>query len=621
LKHRFQPARKQDDGSEALMMGLQIRRLLYAGLVASTTLFMTLRLWIILRVDGLSPLEYALLILFAILSARVASSFWLSGFGLIARLRIRWRGAKSPPAATRVVDAPPVAAARVAVVMPIYNEDVARSFAGILAVRNSVIRAGAARSFQFFVLSDSTNERCWRAEQREWLRLRAECGSEAPLYYRHRARNIGRKSGNIADFCRNWGASYEYMVVLDADSLMSGETLVALVRQMDASPGTALIQVPPRLIGRRTLFARLQQFASSVYGPILSAGMATLHGPDGNYWGHNAILRMKPFREHCGLPELPGRAPIGGEILSHDFVEAALLRRAGWEVRMSADLTGSYEEVPPTVVDYLKRDRRWCQGNLQHIRLIWARGFRLSSRMHFAGGALAYLASPLWLALLVVAAVDAYSTRVGPTVEYFGRYPVLFWPVSHTLELLALFFVTMAMLFGPKLFGLLSVIGDRALARAHGGWRRLLSSALLEAAYSALLAPVFMLSHTWFVLRVFFGMSVSWDGQQRRERTIAVGSAAAIFAPHTALAATSALLVYRCIPHSVGWFVPLLLGLLLAIPMARLTSSVRLGEWAARRGLFLIPSETRGLSLLTSVRSLVAQSAAGRLDSGVRHAA
>jgi membrane glycosyltransferase len=350
--------------------------------------------------------------------------------------------------------------------------------------------------------------------------------------------------------------------------------------------------------------------------------MATLHGPDGNYWGHNAILRMKPFREHCGLPELPGRAPIGGEILSHDFVEAALLRRAGWEVRMSADLTGSYEEVPPTVVDYLKRDRRWCQGNLQHIRLIWARGFKLSSRLHFAGGALAYLASPLWLAMLVAAATDAYSTtRVGPAVQYFGRYPVLFWPVSHTIELLVLLFVTMAMLFGPKLFGLLSVIGDRAMTRAHGGWRRLLSSALLEAAYSALLAPVFMLSHTWFVLRVFFGMSVSWDGQQRKERTIAVGSAAAIFAPHTALAATSALLVYRCIPHSVGWFVPLLLGLLLAIPMARATSSVRLGDWFLRRGLFLIPSETRGLPLLSNVRALVAASGSGRLDAGLRHAA
>ena len=605
-----------------MITGLHIRRLLYAGLVAATTLIMSLRLWIILRVDGMSAIEYVLLALFAVLSARVAASFWLACFGLVVKLHARWWArARAASLPREIADLRSAPGARVAIVMPIYNEDVPRSFAGMAAVRDSVKRRGAAHLFDFFVLSDSTDERCWRAEQQEWLRMRGESSGDAPLYYRHRARNIGRKSGNIADFCRNWGAAYEYMVVLDADSLMSGETLVALVRKMDASPRTALIQVPPRLIGRRTLFARLQQFASSIYSPILSAGMAALDGPDGNYWGHNAILRMQPFREHCGLPELPGRAPIGGEILSHDFVEAALLRRAGWEVRMAPELTGSYEEVPPTVIDYLKRDRRWCQGNLQHIRLIWARGWHLSSRLHFVGGALAYLASPLWLALLVVAAVDAYSNRVGPTVAYFGRYPVLFWPVSHTIELLALFVVTMAMLFGPKLLGLLSVIGDRTTARAHGGWARLLSSAALESAYSALLAPVFMLSHTWFVARVLFGMSVSWDGQQRKERTIAVASAAAIFAPHTVLAATSALLVYRCIPHSVGWFIPLLLGLLLAIPMARLTSSVRLGEWAAKRGLFLIPSETRGLPLLASVRALLAQSAAGHVESGMRHAA
>ena len=289
-------------------------------------------------------------------------------FGAFARLT----NAKLLP----LKEAPALSQSRTAILMPVYNEDVARVFSGVQAIFDSVAATGG---FDFFILSDSTDPPNWIAEEVAWQKLRASLEPDARLFYRHRHRNIGRKSGNIQDFCENWGSHYDYMVVLDADSLMSGETLAALVRLMDANPRAALIQAPATLVGRSTLFARIQQFASTAYGPTYTAGLAWLQGGQGNYWGHNAIIRVRAFHAAWRTAaSLPGKPPFGGEIMSHDFVEAAFLLRAGWEVWMAPDLTGSYEEPPPTVYDHLKRDRRWAQGNLQHSRVLLAQGLNLA---------------------------------------------------------------------------------------------------------------------------------------------------------------------------------------------------------------------------------------------------
>src|ERR1700678_3014294 len=313
----------------------------------------------VFQVDGLSAREALILGVFAILFAWIACSFWLAAFGAFARFSrcelLPLKAAAGP------------SAARTAILMPVYNENVARVFSGVRAIWES-----AGSDFDFYILSDSTDPAHWGAEEVEWQKLRQELGDDAHIYYRHRTRNIGRKAGNIQDFCENWGQLYDYMVILDADSLMTGRTLAHLVGLMDANPRAALIQAPAQLVGRNSLFARIQQFASSVYGPLQTAGLAFLQGPDGNYWGHNAIIRVHAFMECCGLPRLPGQPPFGGEIMSHDFVEAALLRRAGWEVWMAPDIGGSFEEPPPSLMDYLIRDRRWCQGNLQHLRVVFA---------------------------------------------------------------------------------------------------------------------------------------------------------------------------------------------------------------------------------------------------------
>ncbi|HEX3485705.1 MAG TPA: glucans biosynthesis glucosyltransferase MdoH [Micropepsaceae bacterium] len=583
------------------MPDISVRRWLFLGLVVSSTVVADQPVWSVIRVDGLSVLEIFLFTLFTILFAWIAASFWLACIGAYVRRQnidvlptppdVGW----TPPHQDR---------SRTAIVMPVFNESAARIFAGLAAIRESV-RGAHGQGFDYFVLSDTTNPELQKIEEDEWRRLRDSAPGEPNIYYRHRPRNIGRKSGNIQDFCQNWGSHYDYMVVLDADSLMTGETLVRLVGLMDQNPRAALIQVPPQLIGRESLFARIQQFSSSVYGPCHAAGLAFLQGTDGNYWGHNAIIRVRAFIRHCGLPKLPGRAPLGGEILSHDFVEAALLKRAGWDVLMAPDLGGSYEEPPPTIFDYLKRDRRWCQGNLQHARLILAIGLRMPSRLHFLMGVMNYVASPLWLLMLITSAVEIYFAAQVVPVTYFGRYPVLSAPISHTVELLLLLGFTLAILYAPKLLALHVASRDPAILASHGGRLPLTRSVLLECLFSTLLAPVVMLSHSWFVFSILCGRTTSWGTQQRDDHALPFWFVARMFLPHTLAGIAATFALQRYLPGEFWWFVPFLLGLVLAIPLVYLTSSLKLGMGARRLGLFQTPGEVYGMKILDHTRAIM----------------
>ncbi|HEY2446025.1 MAG TPA: glucans biosynthesis glucosyltransferase MdoH [Rhizomicrobium sp.] len=572
-------------------------RWLYAGLVFSTTAAASVRLWSILRVDGFTHLKFILLVLFTILFCWICASFWLCVIGAWAR----WSRSQLP-VRTRSEQQMRALRPRVAVVMPIFNEEVSPVFARLQAIGESVAASGARSLFDFFLLSDSTDLQNCRAEEAGFRALRAQSGSR--VYYRHRTPNGGRKSGNIRDFCENWGAAYEYMVVLDADSLMTGDTLVSLVQLMDDNPRAALIQVPPFLIGRHSLFARLQQFASSVYGPLYWEGLAFLQGPDSNYWGHNAILRVAPFVRHCGLPRLPGRAPLGGEILSHDFVEAALLRRAGWELWMAPELGGSYEESPPTLLHYLKRDRRWCEGNLQHMRLIFARGFHGSSRVHLAVGVMSYLSAPLWLAMLVVAAVETFREQHFAPALFAGRFPMLALPISHAMESVILVLGAALLLLGPKFLGWWMLVREPRRLAAHGGLKNAFGSVLFESVISTLLAPVVMISQSMFVASVLAGRSTTWTAQQRGSRGLGWRAAARAFVPHTVVAGVATVLIWQYIPSCFWWLAPLVAGPALSIPLALISGSPAVGRFAARLGLLLVPSETAGLPVPSRFESL-----------------
>jgi membrane glycosyltransferase len=482
--------------------------------------------------------------------------------------------------------------ARTAIVMPICDEPVPRVFAGLRAIHQSLEKTGLLDHFDFFVLSDTRDPSVAIDEEAAWFQWCRDVGGFGRIFYRRRRVRIKRKSGNVADFCRRWGRRYRYMVMLDADSVMAGTTITKLVQMMEARPDAGVIQTAPVAVMRRTLFARVQQFASRLYGPIFAAGLHYWQLGEGQYWGHNAILRVAPFMDCCHLPRLPGGPPLGGEILSHDFVEAALMGRSGWTLWLAYDLDGSYEEVPGALLEEMARDRRWCQGNIQHLRLLFTDGFRGAHRALFLNGALSYVSAGLWFSFLALSTTEAILQAVREPV-YFPAGPSLFpeWPVWRPDWAIALVAVTGAILFLPKLLAIALVL-LRGAARPFGGVLRLLASALLEVLVSTLLAPVRMVFHARFVVSNLFGRTVDWKSPPRGDHETGWREALRYHGFDTLWASAWAAGVFALNPVYFWWLTPIVLALILSIPVSVLTSRVRVGNRARAAGLFVIPEET-----------------------------
>ena len=539
----------------------------------------------VLATDRLSYLDVAILGMFFVSFAWISSAFWTALAGFVALCRGGGAGLE-PPAGELS------GASRTALVMPIYHEDPGQVGIRIAATYRSLADTGQLAHFDVFILSDSRDPALVREEQALWARLCTELNAGGRLFYRNRPENRGRKAGNIADFCRRWGGLYRYFVVLDADSVMSGATLVRLVQLMEANPDAGLIQTVPRPVGGATPLARILQFSAGLYGPLLAAGLNYWFQDEGNYWGHNAIIRTDAFMANAGLPTLPGAPPFGGEILSHDFVEAAFLRRAGWSVWLVPELGGSYEQLPPTLSDFVSRDRRWCQGNLQHLRLLTLKGLRGASRAHLLTGAMAYLASPLWLTLLVLTSLAAARAALVPW-DYFTDATSFgpAWPIAKRAELLGLFAATLCILMLPRFLALLHAVGVPARRRAFGGALSLTCSVFAELVFSILLAPILMVQHTRVVFATIMGWRASWNGQQRGGSAEDWGSALLRYGGCTVFGALWGCAVYLTAPDLLPWFSPVLAGLLLAVPLVALSSRAQLGLAALRRGWFLIPEE------------------------------
>jgi len=564
------------------------RRTLLLGLVVAQTVVATDFMTRVLPYQGRQPLEIVVLALFAILFAWISAGFWTAIAGFVLRLAGTDRHAISRTAGD---DVPIDAAARTAIIMPICNENVARVFAGLRAIYDSLTRTGELRHFDFFVLSDTGDPDTRVAEMQAWLDLCRAVNGFGRVFYRWRQHRIKRKSGNVADFCRRWGRNYRYMVVLDADSVMTGACLTRLVRLMEANPNAGIIQTAPHAAGRETLYARIQQFATGLYGPLFTAGLHFWQLGESHYWGHNAIIRVAPFMQHCALGRLPGRGALSGEILSHDFVEAALMRRAGWAVWMAYDLPGSYEEMPPNLVDELKRDRRWCQGNLMNFRLFLMKGLHPAHRVVFMTGVMAYLSAPLWFAaLLASTALLAVHTLSVP--QYFVQPYQLFplWPEWRPDRAIALFSTTAILLFLPKVLAVLLTLSKDA--RRYGGGARLTASMLLELVYSALLAPIRMLFHTQFVVTSLLGRTVQWKSPPREDAETTWREAFERHGWHTLLGIVWAALVYWLNPAFLWWLLPVVGALMLSIPLSVYSSRTALGRRARKARLFMIPEES-----------------------------
>ncbi len=532
-------------------------------------------------------LQTTILILFGILFCWVSAGFWTALMGFLELLTGRDKYRISGSSAG---NEPIEKGARTALVMPICNEDVPRVFAGLRATFESVAATGDLDRFDFFVLSDTNDTDIAVAEQQAWLDVCRETNGFGRIFYRRRRRRVKRKSGNLDDFCRRWGSDYRYMVVLDADSVMSGECLTSLVRLMEANPDAGIIQTAPKASGMDTLYARMQQFATRVYGPLFTAGLHFWQLGESHYWGHNAIIRMKPFIEHCALAPLPGKGAFAGAILSHDFVEAALMRRAGWGVWIAYDLPGSYEELPPNLLDELKRDRRWCHGNLMNFRLFLVKGMHPVHRAVFLTGVMSYLSAPLWFLFLVLStALLATNTLMEPQyfIEPCQLYPL--WPQWHPEKAIALFSTTIVLLFLPKLLSVILIWAKGA--KEYGGRIKVTMSMLLEMLFSMLLAPVRMIFHTRFVLAAFLGWAATWNSPQRDDDSTPWSEAVRRHGPQTLLGVAWALLVAWLNPSFLWWLVPIVGSLTLSIPVSVISSRVNLGLRAKDEKLFLIPEE------------------------------
>lgn len=580
---------------------MPLRRLFVFGTTLAMTAAAAYEMYQVLQVAGLTVPEAVVLGLFVALFAWIALSFvsTLIGFAL-ALFGRRPRLGIDPSAPL------PKLKTRTALLLPTYNEDPDRVTARLQAICESVAATGRLAHFDFFILSDTTDPAIWIAEEVAYLRLRGNaCAGR--LFYRHRAKNIARKAGNIAEWVTRFGGAYDHMLVLDADSLMDGDIIVRLAAALEANPRVGLIQTLPILINGNTLFARIQQFAGRVYGPLIARGIAWWHGAESNYWGHNAIIRVEAFASQAGLPLLKGGKPFGGHILSHDFVEAALMRRAGWGIHMVPLPAGSYEECPPTLTDYAMRDRRWCQGNLQHMGVLPARGLHWVSRLHLLTGIGSYVTAPLWLLFLLVGILISLQAQfIRP--EYFPSGATLFpqWPAQDPVRAAYVFAGTMALLVAPKLLGYLAMLPRRAERRGIGGTLRGFFSVILEILVSALIAPVMMLMQVRSVIEILMGRDAGWSAQRRDDGSLTRADFIRQYTFPTVLGLLLAAGAYAVSTPLLLWMSPVVVGLILAIPVASFTAQSRGGRMLRRLGLLLTPEERGEPAVLTRANEIAA---------------
>lgn len=562
------------NSASAPMPWLRLRRwalmvcVLITSLAGSATL---------LHITATLPMaaRLSLMVIFVLTFSWIALSFWSAVCGFIL-----CRCRRDPITLQRLEhlatdDTQGIGNTRTALIMPIYQEPPEPTLAGLEASCRSLLahteplQDDKTPQVDVFILSDTQCPDAAANETRHVAALQQRLGGKIRITYRRRDTNHGRKAGNIGDFCRRWGHRYDYFVVLDADSVMGGATLIRLIEKIHTQPAVGLIQSVPIPVGQVTLFGRMVQFAAALYSPMLAAGQSFWQGDSANYWGHNAIIRTRAFMASSGLPSLPGRPPLGGELLSHDFVEAALLRRDGWQVLLDttttcpfrpAEIADSYESMPSNLVDFAKRDRRWLQGNLQHLRLLTGAGLHSLSRCHLFCGAFAYLSSPLWLLLLISA-----SIMIGVSAALNGA------PNLHSQPLaLGLLGVTLGMLLAPKLLGLMLALRDTP-ADYGGRWRLIISSGL-EIVFAAMIAPLMMAWHTLFIGGVLTGRAVEWNAQPRGERSLSWQEAwqPTGWITLTGTAWLVALVVLS--PSATLWLIPAWLGLLGSTLLVKVSS-------------------------------------------------
>jgi membrane glycosyltransferase len=552
------------------------RRRIVAALNVATNAALAAGMLRLCAKDGWNPLDVAMLACFLVALPWVVLAFWNAVIGLwLLHGRRAALPLAAPWAASGETDAP--IQVRTAVVMTLRNEDPARAFARLRAVKRSLDGTGFGAMFAYFVLSDSDVAAVTGAEETAFAAWQAREGADAErLVYRRRHENIGFKGGNVRDFCETHGAAFEFMVPLDADSFMAGDTIVRMVRIGQAHRTLGILQSLAVGLPSRSAFARVFQFGMRHGMRPYTMGSTWWSADSGQFWGHNALVRIAPFLAHCELPVLPGKPPLGGPILSHDQVEGALMRAAGYDVRLLPFELGSYEENPPTILEFMRRDLRWCQGNMQYWRLLRRPGLTPTSRFQLLWAVLMYLCPPAVTLIMMLVAARA--------IQGFG-------PAYPAGQAAALYLAFLLLHIAPKLAGFLDVALRPGGLRGYGGGPNFAAGCGVELVFSFLLGAATALQTSVFMVGLCLGRRVAWNGQIRDAHAVSWRTALRTLWPQTLFGAALLGVVVACAPALIGWSLPLTAGLVLAVPFAVGTADPAVGAWLAETGLCGVPEE------------------------------
>lgn len=540
-----------------------------AALVSGITAFVIFLLFG--AADGLDALDYTRATLILI------STLWLAWGAIGGLLGLMTRAPARPEAADGLPH-------RTAILVPVYNEDPVATFSRVAAMDASLAAMGRANEFHFAVLSDTRNDAIAVKEDAWFEKLVEERQGLGRFFYRRRVQNTGKKAGNIEDFITRSGAAYDFALILDADSLMEGETIVRMVRRMQAEPRLGLLQTLPKVTRATSRFGRAGQFSASFFSPVFARGLAMMQGETGPFWGHNAMVRVKAFAESCGLPALRGKPPFGGHVMSHDYVEAALLARAGWIVRLDDDLEGSFEEGPENLIDHAKRDRRWCQGNLQHARIIGAPGLRAWSRFVFAQGIMAYIAPLFWLGFILASIA---APLMAPAPDYFPEpnWPFPIFPANEAAKAIALAAGIFGLLLLPKLLvAVKAAITGRA--RGFGGGAIAFASTLGELVFSSITAPIHLLFAARSVFQVLMGLDGGWPTNNRGDGSLSLREAWAASGWIVSIGVIGLAATFTFAPMLLLWLLPV------GIPMSLAPLIISWSSKPSRSALMTTPEET-----------------------------
>lgn len=523
------------------------------------------------------PAHVAILILFAFTLPWMVIGFWNATIGFIICRFVREPLALVVPDALHANSSAPITLST-ALLLCIRNETPERLERNIEVMLAGLKGPEIAPHIHLYVLSDTDNQQIGEQEQACFDAMQFRWTQSIAITYRRRTDNKGYKAGNIADFCERWGSRHDIAITLDADSFMTGTAIKRLIRIMQATPTLGILQGLVVGLPSTSGFTRLFQYGMRLGMRSYTMGSAWWQSDCGPYWGHNAAIRLAPFIAHCELPSLPGPNGTTRHILSHDQIEAVLMRKAGFDVRVIPQEDESWEENPPTLVEYIRRDLRWCEGNLQYVHLLRLPGLLFMSRYQLCVAIFMFLGSPAWIALLTLGIVSACFSA-DPSQIMQGSYGVV------------LMIATLLMWYLPKIAGAADVISRSSERKRFGGSWRFVTGFTLEMIFSILMTPITWLNHTMFMTGLVFGRKAGWGAQARDDHSIPLSTAIKQFWPHTVLGLAGVFGLLVSHPQLLPYSFFALGGLVLSIPIAVLTSLPIFGATLIRHRLLSLPEE------------------------------